>query len=428
MATKNLNVRISNRYDTYEAWTAANPILLKGEIAAVTVNTTQTDTKGNIINVPCILLKIGNNTDSFNQLPWVSGLGVDTPEWARKANPPTVNASDVVGLEDFISGAVEDKNTQYQIVPDETDSNKLYLQSSDNATAETPTWTTVSTFTLTKVEAGSVAGTIKVNGTDMAITGWSDLSAKVTANETTITTLNGSDTTEGSVAKAVKDASDTLTTTMDTKIAAAIASTYKPAGSIAVAGLTSDLLVAANEGKVYNLSDAGTTTADFIEGAGNPLKAGDNVVIINTGTNEAPVFKFDVLSGIVDLSAYSTTTQMNTAIENAIDGLTADDIPSIPADKVTGLDEAISDAITAPGEGEEANPIYTNVTNVATTVATEKINALDFTDTPADGEFVTSVTQKDGLINVNRSGITLDQIGDVASGSTVVLNCGGATI
>ena len=68
-------------------------------------------------------------------------------------------------------------------------------------------------------------------------------------------------------------------------------------GSIAFAELLPALLIADNVGDVYNISDAFTTTADFIEGAGTKHPAGSNVVIVKTGTDESPVYKFDVMGG-----------------------------------------------------------------------------------------------------------------------------------
>lgn len=59
-----------------------------------------------------------------------------------------------------------------------------------------------------------------------------------------------------------------------------LTSVYKAKGSLAFASLTSELLVKANEGNVYNITDTFTTTADFIEGAGKKHTAGSNVVIV----------------------------------------------------------------------------------------------------------------------------------------------------
>ncbi len=82
-------------------------------------------------------------------------------------------------------------------------------------------------------------------------------------------------------------------------IDAAIVTVYKPGGSLSASQITSALLVAANEGKVYNASEDFTTTADFIEGAGITYPAGTNIVVINTaGEGQAAAYKFDVLGGM----------------------------------------------------------------------------------------------------------------------------------
>ena len=55
-------------------------------------------------------------------------------------------------------------------------------------------------------------------------------------------------------------------------------------------------------GSVYNVTTGGTTTADFVEGAGQTLQDGENVVAVNTGTDLAPVMKWDILGGVFDIS------------------------------------------------------------------------------------------------------------------------------
>lgn len=84
-------------------------------------------------------------------------------------------------------------------------------------------------------------------------------------------------------------------------IDAAVASAYHHAGTKTCAELVAGLLVAGNEGNVYNMTDSGTTTADFIEGAGQPIKAGDNVGIAKISDG---VYKFDLLSGFVDTTNF----------------------------------------------------------------------------------------------------------------------------
>ena len=89
----------------------------------------------------------------------------------------------------------------------------------------------------------------------------------------------------------------------------AVSSAYHHAGTKTCAELTSALLIAANEGNVYNITDSGTTTSDFIEGAGKPIKAGDNVGVCKVGND----YKFDLLSGFVDLTGKMDTDGSNAA-------------------------------------------------------------------------------------------------------------------
>ena len=62
-----------------------------------------------------------------------------------------------------------------------------------------------------------------------------------------------------------------------------ISMVFKPKGTVTFADLTqndNEKLVAANLGNVYNISDAFTTTAAFVEGAGKSHTAGSNVAIV----------------------------------------------------------------------------------------------------------------------------------------------------
>lgn len=109
----------------------------------------------------------------------------------------------------------------------------------------------------------------------------------------------------------------------DEAIAAKVASAYKAAGSIAFASLPA--LSASEEGKVYNITDAFSTTEDFLEGSEKSYPAGTNVVCVDIGSG---VYKWDALSGLVDLSAYDTAEvtagKIDTAKQEAISTAAAD--------------------------------------------------------------------------------------------------------
>lgn len=94
-----------------------------------------------------------------------------------------------------------------------------------------------------------------------------------------------------------------------------ISAVYRAAGQKSCAELLPALLVEGNIGRVYNVSDSGTTTANFVEGAGHAIIAGDNVVVVDIGTENDPDIKFDKLSGIiVNTDTYSTTETLTNKI------------------------------------------------------------------------------------------------------------------
>lgn len=101
---------------------------------------------------------------------------------------------------------------------------------------------------------------------------------------------------------------------IDEKINVAISTTYRAAGAIAFESLPE--LGASEEGKVYNITNEFTTTANFVEGAGKKYPVGTNVVCIDVGTDE---YKWDVLAGFVDTSALATKQELTEGLETKVD-------------------------------------------------------------------------------------------------------------
>lgn len=113
----------------------------------------------------------------------------------------------------------------------------------------------------------------------------------------------------------------------------AVSSSYHHAGTKTCAELVSGLLIKANEGNVYNITDSGVTTADFIEGQGLPIRAGDNVGVAKVSDG---VFKFDLLSGFIDTSNFVTKSSTAGLIKNdgSIDTNTYALASSVPAAQI----------------------------------------------------------------------------------------------
>lgn len=114
------------------------------------------------------------------------------------------------------------------------------------------------------------------------------------------------------------------TAEMEEAIESAVVGALKPKGSIPFASLPA--LTAANLNNMYDITDAFTTTADFVGGAGKNYPAGTNVAIINTGTDANPVYKYDTYVGVHDLSAYWTSTTGQT---NTLEAMTVAEINAI---------------------------------------------------------------------------------------------------
>lgn len=163
MAT--FNTRISLKYDTYANWHANNPVLLKGELAIVEVPAST----GVAQNEPTYLLKVGNGTDHFDDLKWISGHAADVYAWAKASTKPTYAATEITGLDDYISGKVEDTNTKYQIIKNGDMGFKLQSKELNGE------WTDVNTITLTAptytLDEGSTNGTVAFNGEDVPVHG-----------------------------------------------------------------------------------------------------------------------------------------------------------------------------------------------------------------------------------------------------------------
>lgn len=169
MADKTFNTRISLKYDTYANWTDKNPVLLAGEAAVVVVPAKS----GAVQHEPAVLFKIGDGTKKFSELSFVSGLAANVYSWALAESKPSYSATEISGLADYISGEIQDTDTQYKLEVDSTNNRKFHLYSKAKGVAD---WTLQDTITLpdetvhTLVE-GAANGTVKFDGADVAVHG-----------------------------------------------------------------------------------------------------------------------------------------------------------------------------------------------------------------------------------------------------------------
>lgn len=121
----NLNVRIYNKYDTYENWSKSSLVLGAGEIAIASIPSGD----GTGLTPPAIGVKVGDGSKTFSQLSWIQATAGDVYGWAKAATKPEYKAEEITGLADYISGEIQDTNTEYSFTL--ADNYKLKIQKKD---------------------------------------------------------------------------------------------------------------------------------------------------------------------------------------------------------------------------------------------------------------------------------------------------------
>ena len=468
MATNTFNTRIQSKYDTYSNWTTNNPVLLEGEIAITVVPASA----GAVQQEPAILIKVGDGESTYNELSFVSALAANVYDWALGETKPEYTADEIEGLADYISGHIEDTDTQYQLVASGT--NGVQLQSRPKTGGS---WTNVGTpitITYTLVE-GSTNGTVAFNGTDVAVHGLGsaaytessayDVAGAAAGVQTTITgsASDGADTltlhgikayvdqeVTGAVADATAEAQD-LVNALD--VAAVTAGT----GEVISAVSQTDGKISVTK-RALASSDIPNIEQSQVTGLTTALAGKQDTVVFNTtynaSTNKAATMA-DVnnavagLSGAMHYVGESTTDpadgtvtidgkpdyspasgdvvtyqakeyvydgevwrelgdESSYAIKGAIVNADIAENAAIDQDKIAGLPEALAGKATPA-----------DITNA--------INALDVgAVTVTTGNKITSIEEVDGKIAVTTGAIVADDIPELPqskiNGLTTALN------
>lgn len=472
MAT--LNTRIQLKFDTYQNWLDNDIVLLKGEIGIAEI---PADT-GVVQSEPAYLIKIGDGTKKFSELDWVSGKAADVYAWAKAATKPTYQASEIKGLEEFISGEVKDTNTQYQIVKNGNLGFKLQKKDIGD-----PDFTDVNTITLVAptLAPGSANGTVAYNGADVAVTGLkdaayttvADIVAQVTGPAESEEPATGADNTIAG-AKAYADekvaALDFTDAAIEHQFVTAVNETDGVVSVVRAQPAVADIsgldtaLAAKQDTVVFNTAyDASSNKAATMTDVTNAV-AGLSGAMHFIGTSTT-----DPAGGTVTISEEAYTGKSGDVVlfgqkEYVFDGtnwkllgdegsyavkgaITNADIAAgaaIDASKVAGLETVISD-IAGLKTSVGATPVAEQITTA--------IGNLDKTDTPVTSQFVTAVTQTDGVVAVQRAQAAVADINglqtalnakandsdlapvaksgkvdDLTQDAVLILNCGSATV
>ena len=451
-----------------------------------------------IQNAPNILIKVGDGTNHYNDLKFVSALAADVYSWAKAATKPTYSASEITGLKDYIGQQIQDTNTQYRIVAVGDPAYSYKLQKKDIGEAD---YTDVagSVISLTDVDArldeleaaigengavdtkiNAAIGALKYNDAAVAnqfvtevketdgviavkraalveadipalsqskVTGLVDALASKQDNLEFEGTYNASTNkvaTESTISNAIatldsqtaKDAASATKVVAEVTQADGVVTVQK----VAVANILPDVTdtengfvvaVSQTDGKIAVTHKAATEVLSFAgnyNGAENPIATRDYV----TGAVAD-------LNGAMHFIGVSTTDPLSES------GPTVTGVVSFKAGDVVlfGYDEYVHDGSKWVTLGNES--IYAKKTEVntefgkvrkeladaktelqgkinsdiatarteITTEINEAIQVLDKSDAAVAGQFVTAVSEADGVITVSRAALKASDIPNI---------------
>lgn len=219
---KTLNVRIRNKYDSYENWVASSLVLEAGEIA-IAYTTVDVNVDNGAAKHKALLMKVGDGEHTFKDLPWMSARAADVLSVCK-------NADD---LTEFVNNVIADAGI-----------------ASDEAMQELAGRVTTAEGKVTTLEG-------KMTAAD----------GKITTAEAAIEALQGLVGDEGTVAEQInaKIAALNLATTYEAKGEAAkvqtALDTYKTANDAAVQKNATDIAGEISRAKAAEEANANAITA-----------------------------------------------------------------------------------------------------------------------------------------------------------------------
>lgn len=414
MAEKTFNTRILLKYDSHENWTTNDPVLKKGEVALTTVSVKQ---DGVVNEVPSVLIKVGDGTHKYSELDFTYAKAADVVAAAKSESALTTFINNVIAKAGIatdealtaLAGRVDTAESDINALEGLVGDKKVAVQISEAITGLdlANTYAAKShTHAMTEVTGlGDAIADAKKAGTDAAAaldTYKAANDAKVTANTNAIAAIKDSTTIDSfadvETALAGKQAAGDYATkaeaqgyadAKDTAIAAA-----KKAGDDAQAD------VDALEAKVGTVP-TDKTVVQMISDAQTAATYNDTQVKADIKANADAIDALETLVGDT-----AVATQISSAVNSAkteLKGNADTDTDASAtivgakkyADKLDAAMDTRVDALEAAiGEGG----------SVAAQITAE-IQKLDKEDTAVDGQYVSAVSEADGIITVTRKAL-----------------------
>ena len=446
MAEKILNTRIQLKYDSYTNWTTNNPILKKGEVAIATID----NNADGIKNAPSIVVKVGDGEHNYNSLKFISGLAADVYGWAKAENKPSYTASEIGGLSEYISGEIQDTDTQYKLVKINDYNYKLQSKALDGDWADV----TDGAIVIPKYDDTEVRGLITAIKDGASIDSFADVETALAGKQATgdyalnstvndvserVTAIEGdylkaADKTalEGKITTAQNAANDAQT---DVDALAAIVGTV--AEGKTVVQMIADAQTAAtyDDTEVRGLIGDNADGISGLEGQVNTLVGSDTGKSVRTIANEElaaqliPADAAESLNTLQEIANWiqdhpSDASAMNTAItalQNQLKGIAAGE---------GTVKKYVDDAITALKIGDYAKASdLTALAGRVTTLEGEMDTVQGAVET-AQGNIANNAT---AISNLDASLAAIAKTGNVndliqTSGDVLVFDCGTSAI
>lgn len=349
MATKTLNTRILTRIDTLENWLKSSIILKKGEMAIATVPTG--DTHGASLHLPATVIKVGNDVNTFAELPYLQAIAADVPAWA-KAAVPAIPVENITGLDDHISTVAVDSDTQYTLIKGDNDyTYKLMSKAkgAENFTTEVATLTIpnpTSDINSLKALVGDVAVATQISNAIAALKLSETYEAKGAAAAVQTALLGDAAEAYNTLGKledaviAAKASADEKTTMAAVEAKNYATKTEAQGYATAVVGMDDDNAdkntVKGAKAYAKGLNDATNTRVEALEtaiGEGGSVGSQIDAKIANLDVAEVAVGTGEIIEKISETDGKISVSKR---------ALVASDIPTIEQSQVNGLGTALA--------------------------------------------------------------------------------------
>lgn len=416
---KVFQTRIQLKYDTYKNWSTNNPILKAGEMAIATVAAGEQE----MSNLPNIVLKVGDGTSHYNDLKFVSALAADVHEWAKAKTKPVYDASEITGLQKFITDNSDfDTDTQYQLVAVSGATYKYQLQSRAFANGAWGEWANVDgqvidfsgadtrlksledTVTSLTGASGGIQGAINsaldaLDSTKNQVAGADGLALEVVQENGAIKSISGSIAAgtydAAGAAKAVKDELNPLITEAKAQADKGVADAAAAKKAADDASAKVDTRINSLDYSGYTAGEATGTTVSFV----GTISETDGVIsaekrdlvfasAYNPETNKAATVA-DITTAVADLNGAMHYVGKEDEVPTDVSGYKAGDVI------IVGVKEYVFDGTKFDELGDEGA--------IGTAIA-----GLTGESNNTAGKTVKKVTQTKGIVTVEYQDISIN--------------------